>query len=102
VDLIQLLLPLRGAGGDTIDRAAFAQTREELVDAFKGVTAYTRTPAQGVWISPRGEQEKDDVIMVEVLADKFDPAWWRDFGQKLAKRFDQEQIHIRALAAETP
>jgi len=102
VYLIQLLLPLRGAGGGTIDAGAFATTREELVNVFKGVTAYARTPAQGVWISPQGEKQQDDVIMVEVLADEFEPAWWRDFGQTLAKRFDQEEIHIRALAAQVP
>ena len=99
--LIQLLLPTRGRGG-VVDDAAFARTREELVDAFDGVTAYTRSPAQGVWVASDGDRERDDVVMVEVLTAEFDRAWWRAFGEKLAQRFDQDEIHIRALPAETP
>jgi vacuolar-type H+-ATPase subunit C/Vma6 len=101
VHLIQILLPARGRNGDVRDNA-FARTREELVEAFQGVTAYTRTPAQGVWVDPEGDREHDDVVMVEVLTEKFDRAWWKAFGERLAERFDQEEIHIRALPAETP
>ena len=99
--LIQILLPIRGRGGVVAD-AAFARTREELVDAFDGVTAYARAPAQGVWVAPDGDRERDDVVMVEVLTMDFDRSWWRVYGEKLADRFDQEAIHIRALPAETP
>jgi hypothetical protein len=38
--------------------------------------------------------------MVEVLVDDLDRRWWRDYGEKLATRFEEEQIHICALAAE--
>ena len=99
--LIQILLPVRGRGG-VVGSAAFARTREELVDAFNGVTAYARAPAQGVWVAPDGDRERDDVVMVEVLATDFDRSWWRAYGEKLAVRFDQEAIHIRAIRAETP
>jgi hypothetical protein len=40
--------------------------------------------------------------MVEVLVDRFDRAWWRAYADRLAARFEQEEIHIRALLAETP
>ena len=99
--LIQLLLPTRGRGGVVAD-SAFARTREELVDAFDGVTAYARAPAQGVWVAPDGDRERDDVVMVEVVTQEFDRAWWRAYGGKLAERFDQDEIHIRALPAEIP
>lgn len=101
VYLIQILLPVRGRSGIVGD-AAFSRTREELVDAFDGVTAYSRAPAQGVWVAPDGDRERDDVVMVEVLAAEFDRAWWRAYGDKLAERFDQDQIHIRALSAHVP
>jgi hypothetical protein len=42
--LIQLLLPT-GAGADPA-MTALAETRRELVDRFKGVTAYVRSPAK--------------------------------------------------------
>ena len=97
--VIQLLLPAPGAGQHA---AAFARTREELVDRFRGVTAYERAPAHGVWVAPDGETERDPMVMVEVVSDRFDRAWWRDYGKALAARFGEEEIHIRALPAETP
>jgi hypothetical protein len=100
VYLIQILLP-RVSGPRTND-AEFAQTRAELVEAFEGVTAYLRGPAQGAWTAPDGRVERDEMVMVEVLAPSFDREWWRAYGGALAKRFDQEAIHIRALPAETP
>lgn len=98
--LIQILLPTEGRSG-ALDSGVFRQTREELAEAFHGVTAYTRSPARGVWIAPDGDKERDDVVMVEVLAPEFDRDWWRACSERLAKRFDQEEIHIRALPAET-
>ena len=99
--LIQLLLPTGGNGGD---RAIFAlaETRRELVEKFKGVTAYARAPAKGLWTAPDGHTEADDVVMVEVVTDTFDRKWWRAYGAKLAQRFAQDTIHVRALPVEMP
>jgi hypothetical protein len=99
--LIQLLLPTTG---DRSDRAmtALAETRRELVDRFKGVTAYVRSPAKGLWTAPDGRTEADDVVMVEVVTDTFDRAWWRAYGATLAQRFAQDTIHVRALTVEMP
>ena len=99
--LIQILLPLpvRAVGAPD---AGFAQTRAELVERYDGVTAYLRSPAHGAWIAPDGRVERDEVVMVEVVTETFDRAWWRAYAQQLADRFRQEAIHIRALSAETP
>jgi hypothetical protein len=102
VYLIQMLLPRTGSDGVPLDDSVFAQTRAELVDAFEGVTAYLRSPAQGAWVAPDGRVERDDVVMVEVLTGAFDRAWWREYAGTLARRFRQEAIHIRALPALTP
>ena len=32
--------------------------------------------------------------------DRFDRPWWREYARTLGQRFDQEAIHVRALAAE--
>ena len=93
--LIQLLLPVKPGSEKKI-----TQTRQELVDAFEGVTAYVRSPAKGAWIAPEGQEEHDDVIMVEVLVDAVDREWWRQYGTELATRFGEETIHIRFLPAE--
>ncbi|MGC4081937.1 MAG: hypothetical protein QM736_07470 [Vicinamibacterales bacterium] len=98
--LIQLLLPANTNGGHTT--APLEQTRRELVDRFHGVTAYLRSPAKGLWTSPEGQVEADDVVMVEVVVQTFDRPWWRAYVATLATRFDQESIHVRALPVETP
>jgi hypothetical protein len=102
VYLIQILLPRPSGGDRSGSDSALARTRVELVEAFDGVTAYLRSPAMGAWTAPDGRVERDNVVMVEVLTETFDRAWWRAYAQTLAQRFDQEEIHIRALPAVTP
>jgi len=46
--------------------------------------------------------DRDDMVMVEVLTETFDRAWWRHYARTLAERFAQDEIHIRALTVETP
>jgi hypothetical protein len=98
--LVQLLLPT-GDGGDRA-MTALAETRRELVDRFKGVTAYVRSPAKGLWTAPDGHTEADDVVMVEVVIDTFDRGWWRSYSATLAQRFAQDTIHVRAVPVELP
>jgi hypothetical protein len=94
--LIQLLLPVSGAaGGDGM--ALLAETRRELADQFNGLTAYLRSPAKGWWTAPDGRTEQDDVVMVEIVTETFDRAWWRTYLAMLTARFDQESIHVRAV-----
>ena len=100
--LVQILLPRHSGATDDVPDSAFAQTRSELVERFDGVTAYLRSPAQGAWTAPDGRVERDDVVMVEVVTETFDRAWWRAYAVTLAGRFQQEAIHIRALPAEIP
>ena len=96
--LIQLLLPTKIPSRPTADSAhALAMTRRELTDQFDGLTAYVRSPAHGIWTSADGEVEQDDVVMVEVVTDHFDRAWWRTYASVLSRRFRQDAIHVRAL-----
>ena len=99
--LIQILLPRTTDEDDRADDTAFARTREELVAKFTGVTAYMRAPAQGLWTAPGGRVERDEMVMIEVLTENLDRAWWRQYGVELARRFRQKEIHIRALPAES-
>ena len=100
--LVQILLPRRSDGDTQARDAEFAQTRMELVERYDGVTAYLRSPAQGAWTGPDGQVERDEVVMIEVVTDTFERAWWRVYAEKLAERFQQDTIHIRALPAEIP
>jgi len=97
--LIQLLLPTSGARLAGAD-APLAETRRELTDQFSGLTAYVRSPAKGSWTASDGHTEEDDVVMVEIVTTTFDRTWWRTYALRLAKRFDQDSIHVRALPVE--
>jgi len=94
-----MLLPASGeASADGL--APLAETRRELAARFSGLTAYLRSPAKGLWTAPDGHTEQDDVIMVEVVTDAFDRAWWRAYAVTLAERFGQEAIHLRAVPVD--
>ena len=97
--LIQLLLPATAtaSGGDT---AMLDLTRSELARRFSGVTTYVGTPPDGLRTTPDGHMEQDDVVMVEVVTPTFDRHWWRSYAAKLAGRFRQEAIHVRALPVD--
>jgi len=99
--LVQLLLPVTSESEQS-HRSHVAKTRAELTAKFGGVTAYQRAPALGVWIDDDGGVERDDVIMVEVVADSFERDWWRAYRAELEARFAQTEIHIRAVSIEVP
>ena len=100
--LIQLLLPTSGAASAD-GLAPLAETRRELADRFNGLTAYVRSPAKGSWTAPDGHMEQDDVVMVEIVTDTFDRAWWRTYAATLAERFrPRERFIVRALPVDMP
>ncbi|HUQ88771.1 MAG TPA: hypothetical protein VM096_14515 [Vicinamibacterales bacterium] len=98
--LIQLLLPTYTRDGAPIASEQFARVRVELTERFGGVTAYTRSPATGLWINEDEVIERDQVIMLEVVVENLDRGWWAEYRHQLEVRFAQEQIHTRAIAIE--
>jgi hypothetical protein len=96
--LIQLLLPTLTV--DSGNDNPLVETARELSEAFGGLTAYVRSPAKGLWTSPAGRAEQDDVVMIEVVTEHFDRPWWKRYSATLAIRFRQQAIHVRALPVE--
>ncbi len=47
--LVQILLPLYDNAGAPLPRALYDRVREELSRRFGGLTAFTRSPAEGLW-----------------------------------------------------
>ena len=47
--LVQLLLPLHSNLGMRFEQKLYTQVRNELVDRFGVITAYTRAPVHGLW-----------------------------------------------------
>lgn len=94
--LVQILLPVYRNDGRPQPASAFAGVHGALTERFGGVTAFTRAPAEGVWHS-RNSVTRDDVILVEVMVEALDEAWWRGFRERLEGLFEQESVVVRAL-----
>lgn len=73
--------------------------RQERVDRFGGLTAFTRSPAEGLW-DEGGGRSRDEIVIFEVMADALDRSWWRDYRAVLKRRFRQDEIVVRALEVE--
>ena len=100
VHLVEILLPLRDNEGRRFDGALYAGLRERLVERFGGLTAFTRSPAEGLWEAEEGDRSRDAIVIFEVMADTLDRSWWRTLREELEARFRQDEIVIRATAAE--
>lgn len=97
MELFQIVLPLYDNGGNRLGRDLFTTTLAELTEQFGGATAFTRSPAEGFWENPDGRMQRDDVIVVEVMAESGGDEWWAAYRARLESRFEQETILIRAL-----
>jgi hypothetical protein len=98
--VIQLLLPLTTSDGGRRPQEQFAEVRTTLTARFGGVTAYSRAPAEGLWVTNDTGVSRDDVIVVEVMAEELDRPWWTEYRKELERQFEQEEIVIRAWEAE--
>lgn len=94
--LIQILLPRADNNGKSFPRAMFDQIKKDLTAAYGGVTAYVRSPAEGLW-AEKGTTAADDVILFEVMAEKLDQVEWRSRRSSLEHLFRQERIVIRHM-----
>jgi hypothetical protein len=97
--LIQLLLPLCDNAGRPYEDDRFQSINASLVERFGGVTAFSRVPAKGRWIKA-DRVEKDDVIVVEVMTETLDRAWWKSFRERLERDMGQTEIVIRSHAID--
>jgi hypothetical protein len=98
--VVEMLLPLTDNEGRRFERALYAAVRGELVERFGGLTAFTRSPAEGLWEEEGGGTSRDDIVVFEVMADDLDREWWRSYRESLERRFRQDEIVVRARAAE--
>ncbi|HEX8747286.1 MAG TPA: hypothetical protein VF717_08800 [Pyrinomonadaceae bacterium] len=98
--LVQLLIPLYDNEGRVFDKSMLDRVRNELTERFGGVTAYRRSPAEGLWQEDGGQVTRDEVVIYEVLTEELDRAHWKLYGEELAGRFHQQEMMMRAIPAE--
>jgi hypothetical protein len=94
--LVQILLPLYDNGGRAQPRGHFEAVTADLTERFGGLTAFTRAPAEGLWMEGEGGPRRDDVVVVEVMTESLDRAWWGAYRRGLEERFRQEVVVVRA------
>ena len=99
VYLIQLLLPAIVAQPDDSPRPV-ARTRREQVEAFGGLTRRCGRPPRASETSAEGGRERDEVVTAEVAAEPSERGGWREDSDRLAPRFAQDAIHVRALQVD--
>ncbi len=97
--VVEIFLPLSDNDGRPFGAELFGEVRRELVDRFGGLTAFTQSPAEGLW-KDEGETSRDDIVVFEVMADEIGRGWWGDYRRKLEDRFQQEEIVVRARKIE--
>jgi hypothetical protein len=98
--LVECLLPVADNAGTHISKDEFEHVRRELTERFGGMTAYTRSPASGLWADESGRVHQDEVVSFEVMTETLDRDWWRAYREKLERRFRQQEIVVRATSFE--
>ena len=97
--LVQILLPLFDKNGNRLPEAEYGRVRGELTDRFGGLTASTSAPAEGLW-KTEGRTARDDIVVIEVMAQELEKAWWGRYRRTLEERFRQDAIVVRAQPIE--
>ena len=98
--LVQILLPVYDNDGRPFPASSYADVRRELTERFGGLTAYSRAPAEGLWQDEAGPPTRDDIVVYEVMTEQLDRAWWASFRGRLAQRFAQDELLVRAHVIE--
>jgi hypothetical protein len=97
--LVEILLPLFDNEGARLPGGLYTQVIEILAETFGGVTAFSRSPAEGLWRSgSEGDTRRDDVVVFEVMVEELDAEWWKGYRRSLERSFHQDEIVIRASA----
>jgi hypothetical protein len=101
--LVEVLLPVVDPEGAPFAPALFRAVREELVQRFGGLTAFTRAPALGLWKEDDASRPaRDDVVVYEVVTGSLAEPWWAEYRRGLERRFRQERVLVRATTVRLP
>ena len=97
--LIDILLALEDERGEPFPAECYDRLAQRLTERFGGVTSFTRAPGEGRW-KTRGATEREEIVVIEVMAEEVDHEWWSQLRRDLMRDFRQENIVIRSQAIE--
>ncbi|ANL50287.1 MULTISPECIES: hypothetical protein [Rhizobium] len=92
--LVKVLLPVGNDAGSILEPIS-----HKLTEIFGGVTMHVNAPAEGLWKN-EGDVDWDRIVVVEVMTNNLDRAWWAAFRKELELALEQEEIVIRASEVE--
>src|SRR3954463_4134767 len=95
MQLIEIFLPLSDNQGKRFAAETYAGVRKQLTEKFGGLTAFSRSPAEGV-DTGQGRERHDDLVVFEVMTEEIDQGWWTSYREKLETTFRQDRILIRS------
>jgi hypothetical protein len=93
--LIEILLPLNDNNGRPFEARKYTDIRKYLAEQFGGLTAFTRSPAQGT-TTDGSKTVHDEIVVFEIMAKKLDLSWWGSYRRQLEQEFQQDAIVVRA------
>jgi hypothetical protein len=98
--IVEIFLPLFDNQGRRFAPELYVHVREELVAEFGGLTAFTRSPVEGLWEEQGGMRSRDEIVIFEVMSDGIDRNWWQRYRHTLEQLFHQEELLVRAHEVE--
>lgn len=99
MQLVEVFLPLETKRGQSIGPDVIENIVGRLADRFGGATAFTRSPADGLW-KQGATIQKDRIVIVEVLVEELDQSWWKDYRARLETELEQDEVLIRATPCQ--
>ena len=92
--LVEILLPLNDNSGCPSPLKNMPPSGR-LTERFGGLTAFTRSPAQGT-TTGGGKTVHDEIVVFEVMNKALDAGSWRTYRLQLERDFRQDEIVVRA------
>jgi len=96
MNLLQIFLPLFDRNGKHFLRDHYKMTEGELVKRFKGFTAYSRSPASGLWKDDQAKIQAERARHLRSDHGSIGLALVAKIPGSLEERFQQDQILIRS------
>jgi hypothetical protein len=77
--------------GKPIEQEWYEDLLTELTGKFGGATSFMRAPGRGLWWSG-GEIQRDNIAVIEVMAGRLQPEYWRRLRERLKRQLSQEEV----------
>jgi hypothetical protein len=100
MQIVEVFMPLETGSGVPVEPEIIEGIVGGLADRFGGATAFTRTPAEGLW--DQGDRiQKDRIVIIEVMVEEVNEVWWKDYRGRLEAEFEQDEVLIRVTPCRT-